>query len=113
MDLHLKEIKLYAAYFLHSLGYYRVMYEETNYNLNLAQLATDHNKISLINRAQILNDALNIAKADLLPYSVALDLTLYLDKEREYVPWHSALTALTYMDSMLYSSAAYGGWKVI
>ena len=89
------------------------MYDETNYNLILDQLKTDFTKISLINRAQILNDALNIAKADLLSYNVALDLTLYLDKEREYVPWHSALTALAYMDSMLYTSPAYASWKVI
>ena len=94
------------------IGYYRVMYDKTNYKLIQTQLQSDHTKISSINRAQLLNDGLNIAKANLLSYDVALDMTLYLTKEREYVPWHSALIGLTYLDSMLYTSAAYVNWKV-
>ena len=52
----------------------------------------DHLAIHVINRAQIMDDALNLAKSDLLDYETALSVTGYLSKEVEYVPWASALT---------------------
>lgn len=94
-------------------GFYRVKYDETNYGLILKQLTTDHTKIGTANRAQLMEDSLTIARAGLLPYAQALDLTTYLAKEQDYVPWHASLTALTYLDNMLYSSDAYNNWAVM
>ena len=93
-------------------GYYRVAYDPTNYALIRDQLLLDHTQISLKNRAQLLDDSLNIARVNIIPYSEALDLTLYLTKEREYVPFYSALTALNYIDSMFSSTGGYGDLKV-
>ena len=52
----------------------------------------DHTSIHVSNRAQILDDALNLARAKLLDYETALSLTGYLSKEEEYVPWTAALS---------------------
>ena len=57
----------------------------------------DHLAIHVINRAQIMDDALNLAKSDLLDYETALSVTGYLSKEVEYVPWASALTGGFYI----------------
>ena len=70
------------------VGYYRVMYDDTNFDLILDQLDKDHKAIPVGNRAQLIDDYLNIARASLIPYTNALDLTKYLDKERDYVPWY-------------------------
>ena len=48
--------------------------------------------IHVVNRAQIMDDALNLAKSDLLDYETALSVTGYLSSEVEYIPWASALT---------------------
>ena len=56
------------------------------------QLLKDHTTIHVINRAQIIDDALNLAKSGLLDYDTALSVTGYLSKEVEYIPWASALS---------------------
>ena len=71
---------------------FRVNYDKKNWELIRQQLIKDHTAIHVINRAQILNDALNLAKSDHLDYETALGLTEYLSNEMEYIPWSAALT---------------------
>jgi hypothetical protein len=49
-------------------------------------------KIHVINRAQIIDDAINLARSGLLSYEIALGVTSYLNKEVEYIPWAAALS---------------------
>jgi aminopeptidase N len=93
-------------------GFYRVNYDETNWNLIVSQLLSDFQQISLINRAQLLDDSLNIARVNALPYSVSLGLTQYLTKEQDYIPWMSALTGLSYLDLMYIRTAGYVEFQV-
>ena len=72
----------------------------------------DHTQIHVINRAQLIDDALNLARVGLLKYELALDITSYLHKETEYLPWSATLTGLRYLDDMLERTAAYGNFKV-
>ena len=95
------------------LGYYRVNYDEKNWRLIINQLNEDHNKIHVINRAQLINDALNFASIGLLNYDLALGVTSYLDKETEYFPWYAALNGLEYVGNMLEETASYGNFKVL
>jgi len=46
-----------------------------------------------------------------LDYLTALSLTGYLGKEVEYVPWASALNSLSYINTMLKRTSAYGEFK--
>jgi len=92
-------------------GYYRVNYDQRNWQLIAEQLDRDHTAIHVINRAQIIDDALNLAKSGLLDYRTALSVTKYLSKEVEYVPWNSALSGLSHINTMLKRTAAYGQFK--
>lgn len=69
-------------------------------------------KIAATNRAQIVDDALTLARAGKLDYRIALNLTRYLVNEFEYVPWRSALGALNFIDSMMSSGPDYHLLKV-
>ena len=71
-----------------------------------------YQQISLINRAQLLDDSLNIARVNVLPYSVSLGLTQYLINERDYIPWMSALNGLSYLDLMYIRTVGYEDFKV-
>nr|CAH0105565.1 unnamed protein product [Daphnia galeata] len=92
-------------------GFYRVAYDEANYGMIADQLIADHSRISIMNRAQLLDDAFVLAKVEKISYSIAFDLTLFLKYEREYVPWRAVLDELNYIDIMMFKEAQYADWK--
>ncbi|GFT12414.1 aminopeptidase N [Nephila pilipes] len=96
---------------IQEVGYYRVNYDEHNWRLLIQQFQQDHKKIHPVNRAQIIDDSLDLARAGLMDYQLALNTTLYLRKEEDYLPWKAALHGFSFIDSMICRSAVYGKWK--
>ncbi|XP_030623171.1 aminopeptidase N isoform X1 [Chanos chanos] len=92
---------------LNVTGYYRVNYDLDNWNRLLDQLSKDHHVIPVINRAQIVDDAFNLARAKMIPVSLALNTIKYLSHEREYMPWETALDNLDYFYLMFDQTATY------
>ncbi|EFX67104.1 hypothetical protein DAPPUDRAFT_302210 [Daphnia pulex] len=90
------------------MGYYRINYDSKNWQMIGQQLMTNHSAISVINRAQIMDDSLNLAEAGLLDYETALNLTRYLEHETDYVPWDAALSSMGYISSMMSRTSGYG-----
>lgn len=68
--------------------------------------------IAPANRAQLVDDAMNLARGGRLDYNVALNITKYLVHETEYVPWKSALNALTFINAMMIKTGDYDKLKV-
>jgi aminopeptidase N len=97
---------------LQEVGYYRVNYDTDNWKLITKQLLSNHSKVHTINRAQIIDDALDLARAHFLDYHISLNTTQYLINEKEFIPWEAALNAFSFLDRMLRRSSAYGLWKV-
>ncbi|XP_012268487.2 aminopeptidase N isoform X2 [Athalia rosae] len=94
-------------------GYYRVNYDERNWRLIIQELSKSSFKnISTINRAQLVDDALNLARAGQIDYATALDVTSYLAHESEYLPWKAAYTAMGYLDSMLVKAEGYDRFRI-
>uniref|UniRef100_A0A8C7N124 Aminopeptidase n=1 Tax=Oncorhynchus kisutch TaxID=8019 RepID=A0A8C7N124_ONCKI len=84
-------------------GFFRVNYDSSNWDRLLTQLSTDHEAIPVINRAQVVDDAFNLASTIL-----ALRTTLFLQREREYMPWQTADRNLGYFFLMFDRSDVYG-----
>jgi aminopeptidase N len=82
-----------------------------NWQLITQQLMTNHSVISVINRAQVIDDAFNLAEAGQLDYETALNLTRYLEHETDYIPWESVLTGMEYISSMMSCTSGYGLFK--
>nr|CAD7201178.1 unnamed protein product [Timema douglasi] len=83
-------------------SFYRVNYDDTNWNLIISHLNSDQfTDIHVLNRAQLLDDSLNLARAGILDYNTALNLTLYLTRETDYIPWYTALSSFTFLDRRL------------
>ncbi|OWR41732.1 Aminopeptidase N [Danaus plexippus plexippus] len=94
-------------------GFYRINYDQRNWAM-LVQILNDKSRfeeIHPINRAQIVDDAMNLALSGRLDYMTALDITNYLAHERSYVPWKAGLVALGYIDTMLSKGAYYLEYK--
>ncbi|KAI1889463.1 hypothetical protein AGOR_G00163130 [Albula goreensis] len=89
-------------------GYYRVNYDIGNWERLLDQLLTDHQVIPVINRAQIVDDAFNLARSKMINITLALRTTEYLSHEREHMPWESAIDNLNYFFLMFDRSEVYG-----
>lgn len=77
-----------------------------------AQLMANHTSMSIKTRGQLLDDAFNLAAVDMVSYKAALDLTHFLEREKEYVPWRAVLTEMDYIDIMLYETEPWTEWRV-
>uniref|UniRef100_A0A182Q4T0 Aminopeptidase n=1 Tax=Anopheles farauti TaxID=69004 RepID=A0A182Q4T0_9DIPT len=93
-------------------GYYRVNYDAHNWELLIEALHTDPTQIHRRNRAQLVNDAYNLARAERLDLTVPLRLMGYLRKETEYAPWTAAGSALTYFNNKLRGTDHYAHFLV-
>lgn len=51
----------------------------------------------MLNRAQLIDDAFNLAKANRMKYGLTLRLTKYLEKENDMIPWYSAKEGFTFL----------------
>ncbi|XP_073943307.1 aminopeptidase N-like [Choristoneura fumiferana] len=87
-------------------GYYRVNYDVSNWQALTRVLNNSHTIINNLNRAQLIDDAFNLARNGRLGYAHALDLSLYLDREEDYIPWGAANAAWSYLDVVLSGSPA-------
>ncbi|KAJ7997844.1 hypothetical protein DPEC_G00216380 [Dallia pectoralis] len=92
---------------LNVTGYYRVTYDLDNWERLLMQLNTNHPIIPVMNRAQLVDDAFNLARAKVIHTTLALRTTKYLSKEREYMPWESAIDNLDYFYLMFDRTDVY------
>ncbi|XP_076133421.1 aminopeptidase N-like [Alosa pseudoharengus] len=89
-------------------GYYRVNYNLENWQRLMDQLKAGHHAIPMISRAQLIDDAFNLARAKYVDVTLALSTTKYLKNETEYIPWYTALRHLDYFILMFDRSEVYG-----
>ena len=82
-------------------GYYRVNYDLDIWSKIKDAKRSDVDSIPRANRAQTVDDALNLAKVGMLPYFQALDQLEYLDLEEEFIPWQSTSRGLSYLSLMM------------
>ncbi|KAK4874651.1 hypothetical protein RN001_014011 [Aquatica leii] len=71
-------------------GYYRVNYDLENWRRIIYFLKNGNiDKIHILNRAQLINDAFYLAYNEVLPVSIPLTLSEYLVRETDYIPFAS------------------------
>ncbi|XP_073998601.1 endoplasmic reticulum aminopeptidase 1-like isoform X3 [Rhodnius prolixus] len=88
-------------------GFYRVNYDQDNWEALISTLKRNHTVFSPTDRASLLDDAFTLCRAGLLNITTVLDLSLYLREERSYVPWATALEHLRSWARYLSESAPY------
>ncbi|XP_046566064.1 glutamyl aminopeptidase-like [Haliotis rubra] len=93
-------------------GYYRVSYDEDNWKNIIKQLKENHEVIIPINRAQIINDAMDLARAGYLAQLTGLQTLEYLSAELNYYPWSTARDKLVYIDTMIRDTEIYPAFQV-
>ncbi|XP_053674119.1 aminopeptidase N-like [Anopheles nili] len=94
------------------VGYYRVNYDDQNWELITNALIENWASVHRLNRAQLIDDAYWLARSGRLDMRVALRLMTYLRNELEYAPWTAANVALTYFNNRLRGTPAYRDFLV-
>ncbi|KRT82229.1 Peptidase [Oryctes borbonicus] len=94
-------------------GYYRVNYDIENWQLLTKELnsRSGFKNFDPKNRAQLLDDALNLASAGYLDYDMAMNVTRYLVHEREYVPWRAAFNSFDFLYAIFSHSGQFDKFK--
>lgn len=94
-----------------STGYYRINYDEQNWNLIIRDLIDHPYKIHLRNRAQLMHDAYSFSISNRLPHSILLEMLTYLVNEDEYAPWSTANGIIDTYNHYLSGDANYQDFK--
>ena len=95
------------------IGFFRVNYDEKNWQLLIEQLKNNHLKIDVVSRAQLLNDLFNLGRAELKKQTDFLEVISYLKKETEPMPFIVLFSNLNYMADMLSSDySTFESFKV-
>lgn len=94
-------------------GYYRVQYDNENWNLIIKHLNANHSDIHVLNRAQMINDALAFSKQKKLDVSILLKLMNHLQNETDYIAWYPGFKAFSWLKSKLIHTNNYPQFKVI
>uniref|UniRef100_A0A182QC88 Aminopeptidase n=1 Tax=Anopheles farauti TaxID=69004 RepID=A0A182QC88_9DIPT len=105
----LPDAEHWVIFNLQLAGLYKVQYDRTNYRLIVRQLnGPQYDRIAPLNRAQLIDDAMDLAWTGQQNYGVAFAMMNYLRQERDYIPWKSALTNLNNINRLLKRTPLYG-----
>ncbi|XP_071941704.1 aminopeptidase N-like isoform X2 [Antedon mediterranea] len=93
-------------------GYYRVNYDQANWDALKTQLETNSTVFPDENKAALIDDAFNLARAGLLEQVTALSLTTFLKDDLSYIPWEATLTVMSYVQDMFSRYEGYGALEI-
>ncbi|KAH8351352.1 hypothetical protein KR084_010021 [Drosophila pseudotakahashii] len=91
---------------------YKVNYDVKNWNLLIETLnSEEYQSIHEANRAQLIDDVLYFAWTGEQDYETALRIIDYLQRERELLPWQTALDNLMLLHRILRQTPNFGFFK--
>ncbi|XP_070558838.1 aminopeptidase N-like [Ptychodera flava] len=88
--------------------FYRVNYENENWENLAMQLRTDHTVFPIRNRGSLISDAFNIGQSQLSNHVIPLKIIEYLTEERSHNAWRTTRDNLRYTHTMLWRTSTYG-----
>lgn len=104
--------KDWVLFNIQQTGFYRVQYDERNWNLLIQHLSHgDLSQIHPSNRAQLLDDAYSFLNNKLISHTLYFNLLAYLPKELSYTPWAPASVALFEFNRKLLGSKQHESFK--
>lgn len=71
------------------------------------------NFLGTTDRSNLINDAFSLAESGHIPYSVPLSMTLYLKKEKDYVPWATAVEKFKFIEDILKQTSEYSKFRKV
>ncbi|EAT40058.1 AAEL008162-PA [Aedes aegypti] len=94
-------------------GYYRVNYDARNWEMLTWAMIHYPESIHHYNRAQLIDDAFNLARAEVLDFNVALRLLASLINEEDYLPWAAGDKVLRYLHGKVRGTDLQGRFEYL
>ncbi|KAL7300763.1 hypothetical protein TKK_0006740 [Trichogramma kaykai] len=89
------------------VGFYRVNYDQGQWKKLIDTLQWSHKRLSSRDRAHLLEDIFSLADVGEVEWSSAMNMTLYLGREKNLVPWKISATKLSKINRLLYADAKH------
>ncbi|XP_070698575.1 glutamyl aminopeptidase isoform X2 [Pempheris klunzingeri] len=83
------------------IGFYRVNHADHMWTAISQQLQSNHSEFDAADRASYIDDVFAFARADIVDYGNAFNLTEYLTNETEHIVWDRVATSIAYVRNML------------
>ncbi|XP_054469941.1 glutamyl aminopeptidase [Anoplopoma fimbria] len=87
------------------IGFYRVNHDNQMWNIISQQLQINHLELDAADRTSYIDDVFALARADVIDYGNAFNLTMYLTKEADYIVWSRVSSSIAYVRDMLAGNA--------
>lgn len=78
-------------------GWYRVNYDEANWNRLISQLNQDHLLIDPIQRAQLIDDSFHLGRSEVIAQTRFFDISTYMINEKDPLPFMPMFDGFRYM----------------
>ncbi|KAF3693482.1 Glutamyl aminopeptidase [Channa argus] len=95
------------------IGFYRVNYDDNIWNAISQQLQNNHSKFEAADRTSYIDDVFALARADIVDYGNAFNLTMYLTNETDYLVWSRVASSISYVRDMLSGNAVYSKFQTL
>ncbi|XP_071327168.1 glutamyl aminopeptidase [Trachinotus anak] len=83
------------------IGFYRVNHDNLMWNAISQQLQDNHTEFDAADRTSYIDDVFALARADIIDYGNAFNLTMYLTNETDYIVWDRVASSIAYVRDML------------
>lgn len=83
------------------IGFYRVNHEDRIWEDISQQLQSNYLQFDAADRTSYIDDAFALARADIIDYGTAFNITKYLSSETEYIVWDRVESSIAYVRNML------------
>ncbi|XP_068451586.1 glutamyl aminopeptidase [Clinocottus analis] len=88
------------------MGFYRVNHDGLMWSAISRQLQDQHTVVDAADRTSYMDDVFALARADIIDYGNAFNLTKYLTNETDYIVWDRVSSSIAYVRDMLSGNSA-------
>uniref|UniRef100_UPI0037E760AF glutamyl aminopeptidase n=1 Tax=Semicossyphus pulcher TaxID=241346 RepID=UPI0037E760AF len=88
------------------IGFYRVNHDSVTWSAISQQLENNHTELDAADRTSYIDDVFALARANVIDYGNAFNLTQYLTDEADYIVWDRVASSIAYVRDMLSGNAA-------
>ncbi|XP_073322847.1 glutamyl aminopeptidase [Pagrus major] len=89
------------------IGFYRVNHDSNMWITISNQLQDNHTEFDAADRTSYIDDVFALARADIIDYGNAFNLTKYLTDETDYIVWERVDSSISYVRDMLLGKELY------